>query len=145
METTSKKNWPPNLKEYYLNFILPLTSTAMGQLILNRKCYQVSKPEMELHMINMIYAALPMRKVNKQKRQNFHTKTTCVKLYIYIIGEARNLYIDEACTALDIFPFAIFFYLFYLKITRLRMGGVWKVTCTSTATTGKVELRMRVC
>ena len=27
---------------------------------LNRKCYQVLKPEMELNMINMIYAALPM-------------------------------------------------------------------------------------
>ena len=33
----------------------------MGQLILNRKCYQVSKPEMELRMIDMKYAALPMR------------------------------------------------------------------------------------
>ena len=42
-------------------FLLPLTSTATGQLVLNGKCYQVSKPEMELHMINMIYAALPMR------------------------------------------------------------------------------------
>ena len=38
-----------------------LTSKATGQLILNRKFYQMSKPEMELHMINIIYAALPMR------------------------------------------------------------------------------------
>ena len=32
-----------------------------GQLISNWKCYQMSKPEMELHMINTIYAALPVR------------------------------------------------------------------------------------
>ena len=51
-----------NLREYYLkSFWWPLTSTATGQLILNRKCYQVFKTEMELHMINIIYAALPMR------------------------------------------------------------------------------------
>ena len=37
----------------------------MGQLILNPKCYQVSKPEMELHMINIIYMALPMRAQRK--------------------------------------------------------------------------------
>ena len=42
-------------------FLYPLTLTAMGQLILNRKCSQVSKLEMELHMIGMIYAALLMR------------------------------------------------------------------------------------
>ena len=35
--------------------------TARPQLMLNRKSYQVSKPEMEFHMINIIYAALPMR------------------------------------------------------------------------------------
>ena len=30
------------------------------QLMLNRKWYQVSKPEMEFHMINIIYASLPL-------------------------------------------------------------------------------------
>ena len=35
--------------------------TARPQLMLNRKSYQVSKPEMEFHMINIINAALPMR------------------------------------------------------------------------------------
>ena len=35
--------------------------TARPQLMLNRKSYQVSKPEMDFHMINIIYAALPMR------------------------------------------------------------------------------------
>ena len=37
-----------------------LTVTATPQLMLNRKWYQTSKPEMEFHMINMIHAALPM-------------------------------------------------------------------------------------
>ena len=61
--------WPPDLREYYLKFFWwPLTSTATGQLILNRKCYQVFKTEMELHMINIIYAALPMREQTEYRR-----------------------------------------------------------------------------
>ena len=36
-------------------------SSATGLLIFNWKYYHVSKPEMELHMINIMYAALPMR------------------------------------------------------------------------------------
>ena len=35
--------------------------TATPQLMINRKWYQASEPEMEFHMINMIYAALSMR------------------------------------------------------------------------------------
>ena len=38
-------------------------------------------------------------------------KTTIAKLYIYIGVEGRNLYIDEAHMALDIFRFAAFFWL----------------------------------
>ena len=68
------------------------------------ECYQVSKPEKELHMINIIYAALP-----KQKKRHLYAKTTNAKLYIYIGVGARDLYIDEAHTALDIFRFAAFF------------------------------------
>ena len=61
MKVTSIKICLPPLKEYYLQFFLwHLTSTATGQLILKRICYWVSKPEMELHMINTIYVALPM-------------------------------------------------------------------------------------
>ena len=75
----------------------------MGQLILDRKCYQVSKPEMELHMINIIYAALPMH-AKTEKRQHFHAKTTIAKLYIYIGVEAWDFYI-EAHMALDIAAF----------------------------------------
>ena len=45
----------------------------------------------------------------KQKRRHFYAKTTSAKLYIYIEVRARDLYIDEAHTALDIFRFAAFF------------------------------------
>ena len=43
----------PPLREYCLIFFL-MTS--------NQEMYQVFKPEMELHMINIIYAALPISK-----------------------------------------------------------------------------------
>ena len=48
------------LPEISFDTLSPLTSTDTGQLILNRKCYQGSEPEIVLHMINIIYAALPM-------------------------------------------------------------------------------------
>ena len=62
------KNWPfpqimlpPSpLKSYLKFFWWLLTLTATQQLMSNRICYQVSKPEMEFHMIDIIYAALPM-------------------------------------------------------------------------------------
>ena len=41
---------------------------------------------------------------HKQKRQHFHAKTTSAKLYIYIGVGSRDLFIDEAHTALGIFP-----------------------------------------
>ena len=82
-------------------FWWPLTSTATGQLILNWKCYQVFNPEMTLHMINIIYAALPMRAETE--------KTTSGKLYIYIGVGARDLNIDKTHMALDIFCFVVFF------------------------------------
>ena len=63
---------------------------------------------MELHMMNMIYVALPMRAAHKQKRRHFHAKTTSAKLYIFNGLGARDLYIDEAHTVLDIFLFAVF-------------------------------------
>ena len=46
-----------------------------------------------------------------QKRRHFHAMTINAKLYIYIGVGARNLYIDDAHTALDILRFAAFFYL----------------------------------
>ena len=56
-------------------------------------------------MINIIYAALP---IQKQKRQHSHANTPSAKLYIYIGVRARDMYIDEAHTALFIFRFAAF-------------------------------------
>ena len=51
----------------------------------------------------------------KQKRRHFHIKVNSAKLYIYIGVGARDLCIDEAHTALDIFRFAVFFiYIFTL-------------------------------
>ena len=38
-----------------------VTEKATPQMMLNRKCYQVSKPEIEFHMIDIMYAALHMR------------------------------------------------------------------------------------
>ena len=70
------------------------------------KCYQVSKPEMELYMINIVYAALLMC---TQTEKTTFSKTTSAKLYIYDGMGARVLYIDAVHTALDIFCFAAFF------------------------------------
>ena len=58
----TQQQFPPSLSYYNITwfFLRPLTLTATPQMMLNRKCYQVSKPEMEFHMIDMIYAALPM-------------------------------------------------------------------------------------
>ena len=41
-------------------FWRPLTSTATPQIMLKWKCYQVSKPEIEFQMIDIMYAALHM-------------------------------------------------------------------------------------
>ena len=95
------KNWPSppfffgsppplplkNLPEVFCWWLLTLT--ARPQLMLNRKWYQVSKPEMEFHIINIMYAALPMRAHTNRKDNIFMQ---------------RRLYIDEAHMALDIFP-----------------------------------------
>ena len=49
---------------------------------------------MELHIINMIYVALPIRK--QTEKLTFFAKTTSAKLYIYIGVGSRDLFIDEA-------------------------------------------------
>ena len=67
----------------------------------------MSKPGMELHMIDMIYGALPM--CAQTEKTMFSCKDDYAKLYIYIGVGARDLYIDEAHTVLDIFHFAVFF------------------------------------
>ena len=49
--------------------------TAKPQLMLNQKLYQASKPDMELHMINMMYAALSMR--TQTEKTAFSCKDDC--------------------------------------------------------------------
>ena len=63
-------------------------------------------------MVNMIYAALLMRVQTE--------KTTSAKLYIYNGVEARDLCIDKAHTALDIFRFSEFF---MKEQTKVRLKG----------------------
>ena len=58
-----------------------LTLTAMPQLIVNRKCYQVLKPEIKFKMMNEIYAALRMG-THIQKRRYFYAKTTNANIYM---------------------------------------------------------------
>ena len=58
----SKIILPPLPWKSYLNFFWWLhTLTATQELMSNRICYQVPKLEMEFHMIDVIYAALPIR------------------------------------------------------------------------------------
>ena len=73
---------------------------------------------MDLHMINN---SRHCPCAQKQKRRHFHTKTTSAKLYMYIGVGPRDLYIDEAHMALDIFCFAAFF--LYICINRSYMGN----------------------
>ena len=49
----------PPLKKLPEIFLWLFSITAKPQLMLNRKWYQASKQEMEFHMINIIYVALP--------------------------------------------------------------------------------------
>ena len=76
--------------------------TATPQLMLNQKRNQASKLDMEFHMINIINAALSIRA--QTEKTTFSSET----LHIHWSG-VRDLYIDEAHTALDIFHFAVFF------------------------------------
>ena len=60
-------------------------------------------------MIDIIYTALPM--CAHTEKTTFHAKMTTAKLYLYIGLGASDLYIDETHTALDIFRFAVFFFI----------------------------------
>ena len=64
-------------------FLWPLTSTVTGQLILNRKCYQVSKPEMELLMIHEIHAALLMHA--KTEKTKFFMQRRLLQSFTYVL------------------------------------------------------------
>ena len=62
----------------------------------------MSKPEMEFHMIHIMYVALPMR------AQTEKTIFSCKDDYWDGGKGARDFYIEKAHMALDIFRFAVF-------------------------------------
>ena len=71
------KTFPPrlHLKNYLKFFWWLLTVTATPQLMLNRKLFQDSKPEMEFHMINIIYAEFSIRA--QTEKTTFSCKDDC--------------------------------------------------------------------
>ena len=75
MAFISKLFWPPPLKNYLKSFWGPPSLTVARQLISNRICYQLSKPEMEFHMIDITYAAMHMRA--QTKKTTFSWKDDC--------------------------------------------------------------------
>ena len=66
---------PLPIRNYLKFFWWLLTVTATPQLMLNRKWYQGSKPEMEFHMMNIIYAALSISA--QAKKTTFSCKDDC--------------------------------------------------------------------
>ena len=61
----------------------------MPQLTVNRKCYQVLKPEIEFHMMNKIYAALRMC-THIQKRRHFYAKTTNANMEVIEVDPLKH-------------------------------------------------------
>ena len=97
METTSKIETTSKMKIKRLpEILLDDFSTATPQLTLNRKCYQVSKPEMEFPMIDIIYAALPMRA--QIERRHFDAKTTRANLYMKYWSGPKGYVKYQDCT-----------------------------------------------
>ena len=68
----------------------------MPQLTVNRKCYQVLKPEIEFHMMNEIYAALRIC-THIQKRRHFYAKTTNANIYMKGLAQCWGLTRHCAC------------------------------------------------
>ena len=66
---------PLPIKSYWTFFWWLLTLTATHQLMSNRICYQVSEPEMEFPMIDIIYTALPMHA--QTEKTTFSCKDNC--------------------------------------------------------------------
>ena len=91
MKTTSKikMTWEQRRPQNKLAPLLYKNITCNFLMILNRKCYQVSKPEMELGMINVIYAVLPM--CAQTEKITFSCKDNCIltkhtRRWIYYSG-----------------------------------------------------------
>ena len=89
------KNWPcppnifsaPILSPYKILLKFSwwlLTLTATRQLMSNRICYQMSKPKMEFHLIDIIYAALSMR------TQTEKTTFSCKDDFTYILEWSKG-------------------------------------------------------
>ena len=81
MKTTSKIGPPPfffapRLNNYLKFYWWPLVLTATPQLMLNRKWYQASKPEIEFNIINMMYVALPRHP--QTEKTTFSCKDDCI-------------------------------------------------------------------
>ena len=96
MTTTSYFFGPPllPLKNYLIFFWLPLTVTGTPQLMLNRKWYQASRPEMEFHMINMMNA-LTNRKDNCTLTKHTRRWTySAVFFYLYSVSLGDALTTD---------------------------------------------------
>ena len=71
----------------------------------------LKKPKNTLNLSGFLLVLIKKKKsVYMALYVHFYAKTTNAKLYIYIGVGARDLYIDEAHTALDIFRFAAFFF-----------------------------------
>ena len=87
--------------------------------MLNWKCYQVSKPKIEVHMTIFIYVALRIcvhnRKddifMQRQQIQIFKcsgAKGPKAHSFVQKVYSFNDSQIDEAHTTLDIFRFAVF-------------------------------------
>ena len=93
-------------------FHLPLPNPAMKNLYNTWKkffsswqpCHNWLKPEIEFKMMNKMYVALCMR-THIQKRQHFYHRRLMQNF------TRNDLHIVEAHTALDIFSFAVFFFI----------------------------------
>ena len=102
MKTTSKIGLPPKsfcplpLKSYLKFFWWLLTWTAKRQLMSNRICYHVSKPEIDFHMIGIINAALPMQA--QTEKTTFSCKDDQGKSWHVYWSGGKGLVKNQNCT-----------------------------------------------
>ena len=102
MKTTSKIGLHPKislspplpLKSYLTFFRWLLTLTATRQLMSYRICYQVSKPEMEFHMMDIIYAA----HVRTNRKDNILMQRWLGQIFICILEWGKGLVKNQDCT-----------------------------------------------
>ena len=73
--------------------------------MLNRKWYQASKPEMEFHMINIIYAALPMHTQTKQAQSRLCKLGPGTVSIFYMSNIHLKIYPSRLCMKMSSFLF----------------------------------------